>query len=112
MRMPLWAGKSILVASPSRKEIQSATPAFLALDMDREMHLGSLSEPRIWYFPWNSLSFASVRTCPQRLGSIQAKASAENRRFMPGARFLAISAASMGMVPEPQKGSQIKSRPR
>ena len=30
----------------------------------------------------------------------------------PGARFLAMSAASMGMVPLPQKGSQKSSRPR
>ena len=35
-----------------------------------------------------------------------------NRRSRPGARFLAISAASMGMVPEPQKGSQKGSFPR
>ena len=35
-----------------------------------------------------------------------------NDRFSPGARFSAIIAASMQMVPEPQNGSQKKSRPR
>ena len=37
---------------------------------------------------------------------------AAKRRSRPGARFLAISAASMGMVPLPQKGSQKGSFPR
>ena len=33
-------------------------------------------------------------------------------RSRPGARFLAMRAASMGMVPLPQKGSQKGSFPR
>ena len=37
---------------------------------------------------------------------------AEKVRFRPGARFLAMRAASMGMVPDPQKGSHRGSRPR
>ena len=37
---------------------------------------------------------------------------AEKLRSRPGARFLAIRAASMGMVPLPQKGSQKGSFPR
>ena len=37
---------------------------------------------------------------------------AAKERFSPGARFMAIRAASMGMVPLPQKGSQNSSRPR
>ena len=37
---------------------------------------------------------------------------AAKRRSRPGARFLAMSAASMGMVPLPQKGSQKGSFPR
>ena len=37
---------------------------------------------------------------------------ASKLRSRPGARFMAISAASMQMVPLPQKGSQKGSRPR
>ena len=37
---------------------------------------------------------------------------AEKARLRPGARFLAMRAASMAMVPEPQKGSQKGSLPR
>ena len=36
---------------------------------------------------------------------------AEKLRFSPGAMFLAISAASIGIVPLPQKGSQKSSLP-
>ena len=37
---------------------------------------------------------------------------AAKERLRPGARFLAMRAASMGMVPLPQKGSQKGSLPR
>ena len=37
---------------------------------------------------------------------------AEKERSRPGARFLAMRAASMAMVPDPQKGSQKGSFPR
>ena len=37
---------------------------------------------------------------------------AEKPLYSPGARFFAMSAASMGMVPLPQNGSQKSSLPR
>ena len=79
---------------------------------ERDTQAGSLSEPTIRYCPLNSLSCASSFTCFQISWGIQRYSMAAKVRFRPGARFLAISAASMGMVPEPQKGSQKYSLPR
>ena len=42
----------------------------------------------------------------------QSQRIAKKERFRPGARFMAMSAASIGIVPLPQKGSQKSSRPR
>ena len=54
----------------------------------------------------------SFFTSSQSSPGIQGNSSAAKCRFSPGARFLAMRAASMGMVPEPQNGSQNGSRPR
>ena len=59
--IPVSEGRLILVASPSRKVTQSATPAFLALAKDREFHgnyriLGSDNDPKCI-----SLSMANAR---------------------------------------------------
>ena len=66
----------------------------------------------MWYSPRYSRSSASVRACCQTVSGTQDHFWAMNDRFSPGARFSAIIAASMQMVPEPQNGSQKKSRPR
>ena len=56
--------------------------------------------------------FVPVGQCGRGGQGEQDHFCAMNDRFRPGARFSAIIAASMQMVPEPQNGSQKKSRPR
>ena len=55
---------------------------------------------------------ASSAASIQAWAGTQAHRCAEKERSKPGARFLAMRAASMAMVPEPQKGSQKGSLPR
>ena len=80
--------------------------------MARATASGSMSPPQISYSPLNSLSMASSAADIQCFFSSQLHLWAEKERFRPGARFLAMRAASMGMVPLPQKGSQKGSFPR
>ena len=70
-----------------------------------------MSPPQMSYAPWNSRASASSAASIQRREGTHPHRWAAKERFSPGARFLAINAASMGMVPEPQKGSQNGSRP-
>lgn len=74
--------------------------------------LGSMSPPQMSYAPSYSPSMASPAAWSHSPLSSQHHFWAEKARLRPGARFLAMRAASMAMVPEPQKGSQKGSLPR
>ena len=89
------------------KWIRWSTPAFRAFS-----RAAFTTSPSISY-PWISVSmsstmrlFASSITSYQCFFGIRCShCSARNSRFIPGAMFAAIMAASMGNVPDPQKGS-------
>ena len=111
--MTPWShGRLSRVASASRNSMYLLTPAFFAFAMAMARLPESMSVPRMRYSPRNSAARAASRACVQTSSGMQDQLCAANLRASPGARFSAASAASMTMVPEPQNGSQKKSRPR
>ena len=107
MRNPYFFGWLSSLTGRCWKWIRWSTPARLALSLAALIISPSIS------YPWISVatsrfirSFASSTLSCHNSGSIRfVQVWAVNLRFIPGAMFAAIMAASMGKVPLPQKGS-------
>ena len=87
------------------------------IDVGVDSYRMSISWSRVLPEGKGDLNQAGVdyyKRCFEKLLSagIKPHCRASKGRWSPGARFLAMSAASMGMVPLPQKGSQKGSLPR
>ena len=109
---PRSVGRENSRASATENSTMSATPARSAFAREISTALGSMSEPKMRYSPLYSLARAASRSARQITAGRLRHFSAAKPRFMLGARPFAASAASMAIVPLPQKGSQNSPRPR
>ena len=103
---PLRLLVRIAEMSAAANLMQSSTPASSAFAFAAAIAFGLMSRPKI--FGLHSLSIASnaaFRSSFQRFAGIASHSSLTKLRLIPGAMFFAINAASIGMVPEPQHGS-------
>ena len=87
------------------RSIHASTPACLAFRRALEITASSMSEACIRNFSLFSRDLASVLASFQTSGDTKGHFSESKLRPIPGAIFRPINAASMAMVPEPQKGS-------
>ena len=95
-------------ASTSRRSnrIASATPAFAAFARARSRTLPSRSDAAMSTgSPRRSAARASSRAPRHASRGTNGQASAANDRLMPGAIARPSSAASIAIVPDPQRGS-------
>ena len=95
-----------LRASVQRTETVSATPARRAASSAMRTHSGSMSPADARKFVDTSFARASSLASRQSFSEKAGKSSAAKERFIPGATFFIIIAASIAIVPEPQNGSQ------
>ena len=98
-------GASIAEKARHENSMPSATPARSALARAARMAPASRSEARINGLAGRTSFAASSNRTSHSFASKPGHSMKAKRRARPGAKRRANSAASMGIVPEPQKGS-------